>query len=61
MEQGKTTEIMIKLSLGALLGDGQKSFGIALGAFCLGLLVTAADARPVPQNLAGGLGTLVES
>src|SRR3954462_11914943 len=52
---------MIKISLGALLGERRKSFGVALGALSLGLFVTGANARPVPQNLAGGLGTLVES
>src|SRR6476620_5963430 len=34
----------------------------ALASFlCLGLAVASLEARPVPQNLAGGLGALVES
>src|SRR5689334_23880384 len=32
-----------------------------VSSLCLGLGVASMEARPIPQNLAGGLGTLVES
>lgn len=32
-----------------------------VSSLCLGMGIASLDARPIPQNLAGGLGTLVES
>ena len=34
---------------------------VTSASICLGLLAASLQARPVPQNLAGGLGALVES
>ena len=39
----------------------RKRFAITVASLCLGVAATSVQARPVPQNLAGGLGALVES
>src|SRR3954452_2409050 len=39
----------------------RRRFGVASVALCAGLLAASLQARPVPQNLAGGLSDLVES
>lgn len=38
-----------------------RRFAVTSVSLCLGLAATSLQARPVPQNLAGGLGALVES
>ena len=38
-----------------------RRFAITSASLCLGLAAASLQARPVPQNLAGGLGALVES
>ncbi len=38
-----------------------RRLAVTSASLCLGLVATSLQARPVPQNLAGGLGALVES
>ena len=39
----------------------RRRFGVTATSLFLGLAAASLQARPVPQNLAGGLGALVES
>lgn len=38
-----------------------RRFAVACASLCFGVVAVSLEARPVPQNLAGGLGALVES
>ncbi len=38
-----------------------RRLGVTSASLCVGLLAASLQARPVPQNLSGGLGALVES
>src|SRR5262249_32040555 len=48
------------MSASSYLTRTRTPFAIA-SFLCLGLAVVSVDARPIPQNLANGLGTLAES